>query len=237
MWRRFNILVLVFSLLALLFLPMVPLNSRLINLLILLSLAFFWLESLGFLWKRKPVRVVLILVPVFLMVFMNLPGSDLNETEIRENYVNCLKGYTGTMYVWGGENSWGIDCSGLPRRALRDALVKYGFRHGNPAAFRLFFEHWWYDASAKALGQGYRNYIRPLPISGTIETMSYDDLLAGDLAVTTSGIHVLAYIGEGQWIQADPGIGSVIILDGRTAKNGWFNTEVTMHRWNLKKMP
>lgn len=63
--------------------------------------------------------------------------------------------------------------------------------------------------------------------------MGYEDLVPGDLAVTTSGVHILAYAGEGKWIQADPGIGAVATLDGRTADNVWFRTPVTTHRWQL----
>jgi hypothetical protein len=63
--------------------------------------------------------------------------------------------------------------------------------------------------------------------------MSYAGLVPGDLAVTTSGIHILAYAGDEQWIQADPGIGAVATLSGRTADNRWFDTPVTTHRWQL----
>jgi len=45
---------------------------------------------------------------------------------------------------------------------------------------------------------------------------------------------------EGKWIQADPGIGHVATLDGRTADNLWFQSPVTIHRWSFletKKKP
>ena len=63
--------------------------------------------------------------------------------------------------------------------------------------------------------------------------MGYENLERGDLAVTDGGAHILAYAGDGQWIQADPGIASVATLDGRLDKNTWFKVNVTMHRWRL----
>ncbi|MBI3986575.1 MAG: C40 family peptidase [Lentisphaerae bacterium] len=32
--------------------------------------------------------------------------------------VQCLRRYEGTLYVWGGENRRGIDCSGLVRKKV-----------------------------------------------------------------------------------------------------------------------
>ena len=63
--------------------------------------------------------------------------------------------------------------------------------------------------------------------------MDYANLSPGDLAVTDNGVHVMVYLGDGKWIQADPGIGAVATLDGRTADNGWFHVPVTTHRWRV----
>lgn len=63
--------------------------------------------------------------------------------------------------------------------------------------------------------------------------MSYDTLVPGDLAVTNNGVHILAYIGDGQWIQADPSIGKVATLSGRNDDNTWFRVPVTTHRWQM----
>jgi hypothetical protein len=39
------------------------------------------------------------------------------------------------------------------------------------------------------------------------------NLRPGDLAVTTSGSHVLAYLDDNRWIEADPDIMRVHIVD------------------------
>jgi hypothetical protein len=53
------------------------------------------------------------------------------------------------------------------------------------------------------------------------------------LAVTVSGVHILVYAGDERRIQADPKIGSVATLNGRSSDNDWFDTPVTTHRWQL----
>jgi len=119
-----------------------------------------------------------------------------------------------------------------PRRALREALFAYGIRHLNGRAFRSLMEQKWHDASAKALGEGYRDYTLPVGISGTIHEMDYQLLEPGDLAVTTNGLHVLVYLGNGLWTQADPEKGRVHSAHGRSETSFWFKTPVSIHRWN-----
>ncbi len=162
-----------------------------------------------------------------------LPGRDLDVGELRRDYVRRLANFEGTRYFWGGENSMGIDCSGLPRRTFRDALLSYGIRNANGRALRAWLEHRWFDASARALGEEYRDYTVALGVEGTIFEMDCGSLQAGDLAVTESGIHMLVYAGDGRWIQADPGIGEVVTLHSRTDENAWFRSKVTVHRWRL----
>lgn len=152
---------------------------------------------------------------------------------MQQGYLDRLVNFESTDYYWGGENARGIDCSGLPRRSLRDALFRYGFSSLNSRALRQGVKQWWYDASAKALSEGYRDYTIPLGLRGKIREISYDQLLPGDLAVTADGVHVLVYLGGNQWIQADPGIGKVATLDGRVDENSWFGVPVTMHRWKV----
>jgi NlpC/P60 family len=208
-----------------------PVNSMALKLAFLTCLTGSWGGLTILMWQRKHGRFLLLSLPCFLVIAFFLPGPEIDRAELQRDYVRRMSELEGTKYHWGGESTRGIDCSGLPRKALRDAFLAYGTRHGNGSALRACLEQWWFDASAKALSQGYREYTVPLEIRGTIRTMTYDSLIPGDLAVTTSGIHVLAYVGNGQWIQADPGIGAVATLDGRSADNSWFDSPVTTHRW------
>lgn len=213
--------------------PLNPVNSKLLKVALLGCLVGAWIGFTLLAWKRRPLRLVALIVPFLVAIPFILPGGDMDPEELRQDYVRRMNEFEGTKYFWGGESSRGIDCSGLPRRAFRDALLSYGIKHFNGRAFRAYIGQWWFDASAKALGEGYRGYTSPIGTSGTIQKMDYESLLPGDMAVTTSGVHILAYAGDGQWIQADPGIGAVATLDGRTDDNGWFSAPVTTHRWQL----
>jgi hypothetical protein len=210
-----------------------PVNSSLLRLAFLASAGGLWLGLLVVSWKCRPARLALLLVAVGLAVPFALPGRAIDAAALRNDYLRRMAGFEGTRYHWGGEGPRGIDCSGLPRRALRDALLSHGLRHANGRACREFARQWWFDTSAQALGEGYRGNTRPLGLTGTIRKMDYAPLSPGDLAVTVNGLHVLAYAGGGKWIQADPGIGAVATLDGRTADNAWFDMPVTVHRWCL----
>ena len=210
-----------------------PIHSKLLNLAFLLCIVGTWATLTFLVWRKKIARYVMSAIPVLAAIPFFLPGDWINAIELREDYLKRVNQFENTPYVWGGENSHGIDCSGLPRRALRDALFAYGIRHGNGDAIRDAAAQWWYDTSAQALSQGYRHTTIDLGITGTIRELDTAQIQPGDLAITTNGIHLIVYAGEGKWIQADPGIGHVATLDSRTADNLWFLSPVTMHRWSL----
>jgi cell wall-associated NlpC family hydrolase len=144
-----------------------------------------------------------------------------------------MRGFEGTRYLWGGEGRKGIDCSGLPRRALREALQEDGWSHGNGSAFREWARQWWFDTSAKAMGEGYQGFTRPIGIEGKLRELDFNRLDPGDLAVTRSGVHVMIYLGNGSWIQADPKPGKVVISNPATDPSVWFDMEVGIHRWTV----
>jgi hypothetical protein len=198
-----------------------------------LPLAFLatWSAGLGYVWRRKIWRIMLLALPVALAVPFCLPAREIDLKSLQTRYVMAMERMEGTRYVWGGERHRGIDCSGLPRRALRDALWEAGWENGNGMAFRKWAEQWWFDTSAKALGQNYRGFTRPLGISGKLMDLDCDFLSPGDLAVTADGRHVLVFLREGKWIQADPMASKVTIGHAKRDQIAWSDSFVTMHRW------
>lgn len=237
MWKRLTRIWTLGAFAGIFVISLNPVSSKPLKLAFLGCIVGAWLGFTILGWKRKPLRVAALILPLLAGIAIILPGGEIDSEELRQDYVRRMFEFEGTKYCWGGESGRGIDCSGLPRRALRDAMLAYGFRHFNGRAFRAYAEQWWFDASAKALGEGYREYTSPIGTTGTIQKMDYDALIPGDLAVTTNGAHILAYAGDGKWIQADPGIGAVAILGGRTADNGWFRMPVTTHRWQVLCRP
>lgn len=232
LWRYIAIFT-VAALVAVVVIWLNPVNSTLNRLVFLLGMDVVWFGALLLSWKWKWCRIGLLLLALVSVIPFLLPGRAINQEELRSSYLKHMAEFEGTTYHWGGESSRGIDCSGLPRRALRDALLEYGIKHADGGAFRMLAQQWWFDTSAEALGQGYRGFTENLEKKGKISEMSYKDLQPGDLAVTTSGVHVIVYIGDEQWIQADPGIGNVATLNGRIDKNPWFKVPVTLHRWSV----
>ncbi len=231
--RRLLLILTIGSLVALVALNLDPVTTRFHRLVILCSIVGIWSGPLLLFWKHRTVRFCMLPLPLLVVIPFLLPAKTINRSELRADYLKRMVSYEGTPYHWGGENGLGIDCSGLPRKAIRDALFSYGIRHMNGTATRAFFDHWWNDASAKALAEGYRNFTIPTDTSGTIVKMDYGNLLPGDLVVTEDRRHILAFLGGEEWIQADPGARKVIILNGRTSMNGWFGVPVTAHRWSI----
>ena len=235
--RRLILLLTVASVAALIILNLDPVSTRAHRLVILCSLGGVCFGPLILLWKFVTARVVFIAIPILLITPFLLPGKDIEQKVLRDDYLARMVSYKGTVYHWGGESRRGIDCSGLPRKALRDALLYQGLRKFNGRCTRLFLKHWWNDASAKALAEGYLDYAALTGEKGTIATMDYGKLLPGDLAVTEDRRHVLIFLGSENWIQADPAANQVTIDNGRTGESGWFAVPVTLHRWSEFSQP
>jgi cell wall-associated NlpC family hydrolase len=130
-----------------------------------------------------------------------------------ERFVAALRGYEHTPYVWGGETGRGIGCSGLVRAALIDTQLRAG-RPG--AALRL----WWRDVAARDLGTAYSSLFRGPERTPGVGSMRAD-VPAGAMGVTFNGLHVLAHLGGGRWIQASPEDHRVTIRDAGEP-DPWF---------------
>jgi hypothetical protein len=177
-------------------------------------------------WKRR----VFIALPMMVLFPFLLPGKSMDRVSLREDYVRRMRGFLETRYLWGGESPLGIDCSGLPRRALRDALWAEGWKHANGTAFRMWLDQWWYDSSARAMGMGYRGRTRSLDAAGPLWKLDQNPIQPGDLAIREDGVHVVVYLGNHQWIEADPGRGKVRAWTPLPTDGPWYEP-MTLHRW------
>jgi hypothetical protein len=229
--RRILLLVWQICLVFLILFWLFPVTYRSNRLLIVLLITLVWAGAL-WLWNAKWLRVgsVGLLTVIVLAIF--LPGRIPEPNAFRSDYVKALKKYEGTTYVWGGENRFGIDCSGLVRRGLIDASLKKGVVSVNPALVRTSFSMRWYDCSAKALMEEYRGQTRRLFSANSIQALDHSKLLPGDFAVTSTGVHTLAYLGNESWIEADPGPHRVLIVNAKE-NNGWLKIPVELMRWKI----
>jgi hypothetical protein len=207
-----------------------PVSNRILRVTMICCVFLLVAGLLGFFWRVKWLRVTTFALVVLVIICFILPGTQINDDALQASYIRSLKKYEGTRYVWGGENRLGIDCSGLVRVGLIDAEFSEAFRTRNPALLRAGTSLWWHDCSARALGEGFRQFTIPLFNAQTINEIKETRLQPGDLAVTEDGIHVLAYLGEKTWIEADPFPRRVVIVSLPTT-NEWFDTPVKLMRW------
>ena len=217
-----------------------PVNSFISRLLIVVSagclVASLCLILRRFLNRHKGIAAgitTVILVICGCLFFGRRLADESTVLELRQLYVNELRCYEGTRYVWGGENWLGMDCSGLPRKALRNALLKSAFLNGNGKYLRYAVKNWWLDASATALANGYRHYLTPLEREGTVTNAPEDLLSSGDMAITVDGRHVMVFLEKDTWISADPSQGKVVIEKPSISHNPWFDVKVKFYSWSV----
>ncbi|MEI8197410.1 MAG: NlpC/P60 family protein [Phycisphaerae bacterium] len=195
-------------------------------------------------YRSRVLRWTLVFVPAVLGAsILFWPGQPINQARRQSSYLSALRGYDGVRYVWGGENHWGIDCSGLPRAALIQADFCTGCRTLNPALFRQAAWLWWFDAGAHELASGYRGRVTLLGQSPNLHDFSHaplSDLHPGDMAIINGDSHVLVYLGNNgnadapEWIESD-----TLTMRVRTwgpdydksALPWWWNTPAKLARW------
>jgi hypothetical protein len=211
-----------------------PVSSNLTRVAGIVLLAAVWLGVVSLLWRRRQLRLVLIGIAIAFGIFVGLPiHRHVTAATLRQDAVAALRRYDGVTYYWGGESFKGIDCSGLVRRGLVDSLFCRGFRSWDPALVRYSLWLWWHDCSARELGQGYRELTIHVLDAPSINALDDSKILPGDLAVTQDGAHVMEYLGDHFWIEADPGEGRVVAVRAPSGKNPWFRMPFKIMRWTI----
>jgi hypothetical protein len=199
----------------------------------LVVVPIIWLGLIGLLWSRPFLRYALLGFTAVCGVFIALPGrANRDVPALRKEAIAGLRRYTGTRYVWGGESPKGIDCSGLMRRGLIDGAFLRGITSADPGLVRFSIWLWWHDCSAADLGSGFGATKRCFTIAN-INGLNHPRILPGDMAVTTTGVHVMAYLGGDSWIEADPTAGRVIIEKAPATDNEWFAVPMNIVRWRI----
>jgi hypothetical protein len=189
-----------------------------------------------FVWRYKILRWFLIAIYGATILFLVQPSGShhsVDRSALRSDYCAALKSYSDCRYVWGGEGYFGIDCSGLVRKGLEDALVARGFATLNPALIRAGISLYWHDTTAKVIGEGYANRTFFVTACPMLNTLDESLLQPGDLAVTLNGIHIMAYLGNRTWIAADPGESKVTTFVIPEQKNAYFSTPMRIVRWKI----
>jgi len=196
---------------------------------------FFLLTgALVFAWKFSFARWLLIAIYSLSALFVIWPTHRPSDPAmLRANYCQALKSYLGCRYIWGGESYTGIDCSGFVRKGLEDALARRGFCSLEPNALRQSISLYWHDTNARVIGSGYAGRTKFITNCSNLNVLDYSLLQPGDLAVTSGGDHVMAYLGDKTWIAADPGPGKVTEFHIPEEKDPYFSTEMRIVRWTI----
>jgi cell wall-associated NlpC family hydrolase len=183
-------------------------------------------------FKYRVLRMILIVATTLSALFLVINGSGASDADaLRRRFVERLKDYDGVRYLYGGENHRGVDCSGLVRAAMIRALFDRGLASLDSTMLRSAFTLWWRDTNAIQLGKGASGLTLPIGDGSPMPMRAAQNLRPGDLAVTTSGSHVLAYLGEQRWIEADPDVARVQIVDLTTSRIADQEVLLVTWRW------
>ena len=228
--------VVLFSILGanLLFLCWYPVSNGISRLGVLVSAGGALAIGLLLIWKYRRLRYAFLTTAAGLgLTFLLSLARGKRSDQLHGEIVKQLLAHENTPYVWGGENMQGIDCSGLPRNALRRASFKRSIAEFRGRLTLVAFDHWLYDSSAKALGDEYRDNTRTLFAAPSIVAIDHSRVRPGDIAITDGGVHALCYLGNHRWIHASPDSMRVTIEDARSVEDGWFHVPVKIVRWQI----
>lgn len=207
-----------------------PVQYRVTRVLIVLATLALWSVALWLWWHKRRVQIPLLALAAIVAVLVALPGRTPNAAGLRSDYRHGLGLFSHTTYVWGGENVVGIDCSGFVREGLAYGELLNGVRTLNGATIRGGISLWWHDCSALALRDGYRGLTQPIARVASLNSADTSLLRYGDLAVAADGSHVLVFVGDHTWMEADPNHGGVIKVTTPSGDH-WFAVPMVLLRW------
>jgi hypothetical protein len=166
------------------------------------------------------------------VLWATLGSKPPDMAGLRSGYIKELKAHVGRKYVWGGETGAGIDCSGLARAALWQAMLKEGIRQFNPRLLGLtLWKFWWRDMSVRDMAESRYGYTVKLGTAPKLAGNDCSGYQPGDLALVGE-YHVLIYLGQDEWIEANPDDGKVAVnISDASSKRPYFNARVTRMRW------
>ena len=213
---------------------LLPVSNRLTRSAGIGLLAVVWIGLIALGRRHRLFRTGLLFVSACCTIFLMLPARHPDPALLRSAYVAGLRRYMGVPYSWGGESPKGIDCSGLIRRGIIDSLFLRGLETFDPGLVRQSVWIWWHDCSAQDFGEG-KGFTERLFQTPGINNLDHSRIIPGDLAVTKNGIHILAYIGDNTWIEADPGVARVITVTAPSKDNVWFQGPMNIVRWKILK--
>jgi Ca2+/Na+ antiporter len=209
-----------------------PIKTTSVKISILFFLALIFLSPFVFFRKNLKTMISIAVIYLLALIYIFLPARPYDKESIRQRYVLNLAATKGLSFIWGGESHFGADCSGLVRKEFENALIEEGLMTFNPSLIRKALYIWWYDCDAKSLKNGYKDFTFPIFSGKNVNSIDSKNLMPGDLAVIDDGSHVMAYIGNNKWIEADPEELNVLCID-TPSNNPWFSMPTTIVRWKI----
>ena len=185
-------------------------------------------------WKIKPLRIILISTGIVPIIAFCLPARNPDPSP-SATVTSSSSAPSIALAIFGEVNPTSalIAPDSSSNRSLKPLIfanLAHGLRNLDGQSIRTAYSLWWHDASALALRDRYRSWTVEIGRAAALNTADHSPLQPGDLAVTSDGLHILAYLGNDTWIEADPNFDRVIHVTVPT-ENPWFNVPVILMRW------